>query len=938
MNHAVVVRGAQVRCFRRYGGLVALAVFGLVACLALPARSQISAPAPTEAPTAEPTEPNLEYYLGGSLLYASGVPTPEEYFGFQVGQRHLEHHQLVGYLRRLAEVSDRVSLIEYGHSHGHRPLVLLVITAPENHQRLEEIRQQHALLATPGVSGADQVDLDQLPVVVNLGYGVHGDEPSASNAAPVVAYHLAAGRGRSLRQLLQQSVILIDPCLNPDGFDRFAHWANNHRGQHPVADSIHREHQQPWPSGRSNYYWFDLNRDWLPLQHPESQGRIEQFYRWRPNVVLDFHEMGTNSTYFFQPGVPTRNHPLIPKSAYRLTEAIGRYHAQALDEIGSLYYTRESFDDFYPGKGSTYPDLHGSVGILFEQASSRGHVQESIRGPITFPFTIRNQVRTSLSSLEAAHQLRIDLLEHMRTFYLESLEMGYAAPVQAYLLSAPGDPARIYALAEILRQHRIEGYQPSDTISVGGRRFAPEETLLLPAEQPEHRFLRALFDRQTDFEENIFYDTTAWSLQDAFNLDFIELPTPLPNNWLGLPLTELDFPSQSLAVRGAGESFGMGNGIGWPMLREAASDREDDDEPADATAVKPPLGYHVVSQGYYAPRALYRLLAAGVKVQVATKPFLLDALSPGTPGDWVIVSSLQDLPPERLEQLLREAAVKDALPITRIESGLATSGIDLGSPGFRLIKTPKIALAVGSGVSTSEAGEVWHLLDHRFEIPVVLVEQSRLGGLDWSSFTHLVLPSGSYGDVGEATVQRLQTWVREGGTVVAIGSAIRWVGQAKLASPRFRAAAELSDAAAEATDSRRPFAQAQTDRDLERISGAIFMTDLDVTHPLAYGYVRSQLPVFRSSTLFLEPSRNPYSSPAVFPGPERDAGQLAGYLSKRNVQRLAGTASATVQGAGSGRVVMLADNPNFRAYWYGSNRLFLNALLLGELLYEPSGD
>lgn len=929
MNHGVLVRGSQVSCFRRYFGVATAVAVWLVASFPLLAQSQTT----EESAAAEASVPSLEYYLGGSLLYASGVPTPEDYFGFQVGQRHLEHHQLVGYLRRLAEVSDRVSLVEYGRSHGHRPLVLLAITAPENHQRLEEIRQQHALLATPGLSGADQVDLDQLPVVVNLGYGVHGDEPSASNAAPLVAYHLAAGRGRGLRQLLQQSVILIDPCLNPDGFDRFAHWANNHRGQHPVADSIHREHQQPWPSGRSNYYWFDLNRDWLPLQHPESQGRIEQFYRWRPNVVLDFHEMGTNSTYFFQPGVPTRNHPLIPKSAYRLTEAIGRYHANALDEIGSLYYTRESFDDFYPGKGSTYPDLHGSVGILFEQASSRGHVQESIRGPITFPFTIRNQVRTSLSSLEAAHELRKDLLVHMQQFYLESLEMGHAAPVQAYLLSAPGDPARIYALAEILRQHRIEGYQPSDTISVGGRRFAPEETLLLPAEQPEYRFLRALFDRQTDFEENIFYDTTAWSLQDAFNLDFIELPTPLPKQWLGLPLTELDFPSQSLWLGGSGESFGMG----WPMLMAAASDREGADEPATAAAKKPPLAYHVVSQGYYAPRALYRLLAAGVKVQVATKPFSLGEGSSGNPGDWMIVSSLQDLPTANLERLLSEAAVKDALPIRPIDSGLASSGIDLGSPGFRLIKTPKIALAVGSGVSTSEAGEVWHLLDHRFEIPVVLVEQSRLGGLDWSSFTHLVLPSGSYGDVGEATVQRLQTWVREGGTVVAIGSAIRWAGQAKLASPRFRAAAEVSDASTEPTGSRRPFAEAQTDRDLERISGAIFMTDLDVTHPLAYGYVRSELPVFRSSTLFLEPSRNPYSSPAVFPGPDRAAGQLAGYLSQRNVQRLAGTASAIVQGSGSGRVVMLADNPNFRAYWYGTNRLFLNALLLGELLYEPSG-
>ena len=279
-----------------------------------------------------------------------------------------------------------------------------------------------------------------------MGYSVHGNEPSASNVSPLVAYHLAASQGEAIDELLDQVVVLLDPCLNPDGFDRFAHWANNHRGHVLNGSPDHREHREGWPSGRTNYYWFDLNRDWLPAQHPESQGRLKIARRWLPNVVLDFHEMGGNATFFFQPGVPKRTNPLTPLRNVQLTNQIGAYHAKALDEIRSLYYTQERFDDFYMGKGSTYPDLHGGVGILFEQGSSRGHLAQTDHGTLTFPFTIRNQFRTSLSSLDAVLTLRSDLLEYKRDFYQDALALARAGKVAGYVVSGAwrsGTAARV---------------------------------------------------------------------------------------------------------------------------------------------------------------------------------------------------------------------------------------------------------------------------------------------------------------------------------------------------------------------------------------------------------------------------------------------------------------------------------------------------------------
>ena len=640
------------------------------------------------------------------------IPSPEDHLGFKIGHRHIYHHELVGYLKKLASASARVTIQEYARSYGGRPLVVTFITSPENHKKLDVIRRQHVQLADPAVSA--QIDIGSLPAIINMGYSVHGDEPSAGNVAPLVAYYAAAAMGDAHKRLLDDVVIMLDPCLNPDGFERFAHWANNHRGAVLNPDPNHREHRQAWPGGRTNYYWFDLNRDWLPAQHPESHGRVEMFHRWQPNVVLDFHEMGTDATYFFQPGVPKRNHPLTPSRNLELTREFANFHAAALDKIGSLYFTEEQFDDFYMGKGSTYPDLHGSIGILFEQASARGHVQESVNGPLSFPFAIRNHFVTSLSSLQATMKHRAQLLEHKRTFYQDVAALVRNGNSKGYIVTAPADPARLHHFLAILTRHQIRAYRLLRDMQIDGRTFRGGESFVIPSDQPEFRFLQALFEKRLEFEENIFYDVSTWTLPLAFNLQYAELTTLPTEDQLGKPFSRDALPTTPLVT--------------------SHND----------------LAYVIDWRGYYAPKTLYRLLADDIKVKVAAKPFRLQVRgqldgqeSVFGHGTLLVPLGIQPEKRERVVEIVRRAST-EGVAVHPTTTGLTSHGIDFGSSNFVVVPKPKVLLVTGTSVSGYEAGEVWHLLDRRFQMPVTLVDGGRLGGTKLTDYTVLVMVSGNY--------------------------------------------------------------------------------------------------------------------------------------------------------------------------------------------------
>lgn len=844
-------------------------------------------------------EASLDYYLPQNVTYDSSIPTPEEILGMTPGEWHVRHDQLLQYMRAVAEASDRVTLHKFGETYEDRDMVYLTITSPDNHENIDEIRRNHVALTDPNRS--DAFNTAEMPVVLYMGYSIHGDEASGANASMLVAYYMAAAQGQEIEEKLQNSVVLLDPSLNPDGLNRFASWANTHKSKNMVADPNSMELNQPWPSGRTNHYWFDLNRDWMLVQHPESQGRIANFHEWKPNILTDHHEMGTNSTFFFQPGIQSRTHPITPDKNQQLTQAIADYHAELLDENKRLYYSKESFDDFYYGKGSTYPDVNGSIGILFEQASSRGHAQESVHGVLKFPFAIKNQFLTSLSTWKASHSLREEILNYQRDFYKEAKREGSRANIEGYVFGTPDDKARTYHFVDMLSRHKVEVYGLGQDLNVDGKYFESGSAFVIPSDQKQYRFVKAQFERRTTFTDSLFYDVSAWTMPYAFNLPFAELEgRDFSNNLLGSK------------VNGKPE-FPKGELVGG----------------------KSDYAYVFEWDEYYAPRALYRLLDAGVRAKVTPKPFT-GVTSDGTHkfdyGTIIVPLGPQSVEQEKIHELIRKATEEDNLRVYSVGTGLTPQGVDLGSRSFEILEKPSVAVLVGDGARPYEAGEVWHLLDQRFDMPPTLLPMDRIGRADLNRYNVIVMVSGGYKGLSKDDIREIKRWVRNGGTLITTKYANRWAERNELANIKFTDQEEESEENKEVTP--KPYADMSDDRGAQYIGGSIFHTKLDLTHPLGYGYNDENLTVFRNSTLFLEKAENPYATPLHY----TDEPLASGYISDENLEKLAGTAAIVVSEVGNGQVISMTDNPNFRAFWFGTNKLFMNAIFFGQTIDGRSGN
>lgn len=832
-----------------------------------------------------PKPVTLDYFLPDGVTYSEEIPTPKDVLGAELGEWHVRHDQLVHYMYAVAEASDRVTITEYARTYENRPLLMLTITSPGNHENMDEIKKEHLKLADASVS--DDLDLTSMPAVVTMSYSVHGNEASGANASLAVVYHLAAAQGNEINELLENTIILIDPSINPDGLNRFAHWANIHKSKNVlVTDPQSREFDENWPGGRTNHYWFDLNRDWLLMQHPESQGRVAKFHEWLPQILTDHHEMGTNSTFFFQPGIPSRTHPITPQRNQDLTGAIAEYHADALDNIQSLYYSEESFDDFYYGKGSTYPDVNGSIGILFEQASSRGNAQESVHGILEFPFTIRNQFVTSLSTLNAALSLREELLANTREFYREAAEEAGDAAIKAYVFGEDSDQARTNHLAEMLTRNQIEVYE----LARDFEDFEAGKAFVVPTNQRQYKLITALFERRTEFADSLFYDVSAWTMPYAFNLPFAELNRDFNENLLG-NVFSLD------QVTPEGQLVGN----------------------------KAKYAYAFEWDEYYAPRALYRLLAHGVRAKVAARPFksvITNGAKDFDYGTILIPMGIQDHP-DKVHQIIQTITKEDGLTVYQLPTGLTPSGMDLGSNNFENLRDPKVAIIGGSVTSSYEVGEVWHLLDQRYHMPATILEYDELDRADLDRYN--VIISSGY-SMSDDAAHNLKQWVEAGGTLIAYRNALQWVKSQSFANISF---AEADDSSSEESEVKtRPYVKQSQDRGAEFIGGTIFNAILDLTHPLGYGYNEDEITVFRNTTTFMEKGENHYSTPLYY----TDEPLASGYISDENLEQIKGTAAIVVNRLGSGRVITMTDNPNFRAFWYGTNKLFANAIFFGHTI------
>jgi hypothetical protein len=849
---------------------------------------------------------SLKDYLGdwADASFDSNVPTPQDFLGWMPGKWHVDHSQLVAYMQALDASSERVEWQEYARSWEDRPLGLLVCTDPANQNRLEEIRTAHlaSLQAEDESENSEAADW----LVIYQGFSVHGNEASGSNAALLYAYFLAACEDEDVQNMLRESVVLIDPCLNPDGLHRFAGWVNMNKSRRPDPAGWSREHNETWPGGRTNHYWFDLNRDWMPLIHPESRGRVEQFYRWRPQVVTDHHEMGSASTFFFQPGIPSRTHPLTPQKNQDLTSALAEYHADALEEIGSRFYTKQSFDDFYYGKGSTFPDIQGSVGILFEQASARGHFKEGSDAPVSFPFAVRNQLRAAMGTLLGSHAISEDLIAYQKDFVADSKDWGRQQK-SAYLIGDDGDIARLRYLAQLLDRHQISYSWTANDYKKGDTEFIAGRSISIPLQQSQGRFIEALFESRTSFSDSLFYDVSAWNMAMAMDL----------------PLAKIDL---SLA----NELSGDGDRESWkpernPILAEA-------------------YGWIFRWNHMDAPILLNRLLEAGYTVKVAQESFQVDvatnnrgskveSFEPGTM--LVFIPRREQYPSIALDQKppldLFDLAQRRGVECYTAMSGLAEQGIDLGSPSMLSINPRKLAMLVGDRVSSYAAGSVWHSVDVGLQAEMSIIPQDNLSRNSLAEYDVLIMPSGSF-QLEDSQQEALKNWIRDGGQVISFGRAAFYLSDIGVHDLE-----RVSSSSEDKKEVESTYAELDRKNGAKALGGAIFQAEYDPTHPLSYGMGEgSEMAVFMRGNSFFKTPENVSDRVASPIRLTSSNALLAGYVHPESLDGLQGSAYAYCAGYGSGRIISFVADTQFRGFWLGTRRLFYNAIFLGQSIDRSS--
>lgn len=813
-------------------------------------------------------------YLPADANPDPSIPSPESVLGWEVGDWHVSHDKLLQYMQVLAAASDRVSLKVIGHTWERRPLLQLAITSAGNHKNLESLRETH--LEGNG------------PLVVWLGYSIHGDEASGSNASMLTAYYLASSRSPFVEQLLEGSVVLIDPSINPDGLNRFASWANSNAAHVPVSDPVTRQHVQNWPKGRTNHYLFDLNRDWLPLVHPESRARIVEYHRWLPHVLTDHHEQGRLPGFFFQPGVPARQNPLTPDENLALTRALAVYHAEAMDAVGQPFFTEDTYDDFYFGKGSTYPDINGSVGILFEQSSTRGQEISTSNGTETFRQGVANQLRMSLSTLKGSWELKDQLIKYQTGFAGLMLERAARKNFRAWLVGDDSDPARARAFLDVLDLHRIEYRTLGETMRIQGQEYAPGHAWVIPASQRQFGLLEAIMEQRTEFKDTTFYDVSAWTLPLAYNLPFTTLDK--------IPSTQ--------------ETTGSSSGL--PPVQDAPA-------------------WAIPWQQLAAPTLLQSLLDKEVRARTALKPFTAhtdQGLQGFRAGTIVVQSGIQegDTLPAAYE-ILKQAALS-GISIYSLTSTMTATGPDLGSEHFPIVRPVRPLLVGGKGTSVYGVGEQWHLLDQRLKIATPVVEVQHLPDVGLDNYTHVLMADGDYSSIRNGTAHDIERWIQEGGILVTAGGAASWAEDRCFDEDPQDCAEHEAEKGVEEPAESRAYSDFQNDHAQQVIGGAIVATMVDLTHPLAFGYQRAELPLFRRGTIELAPSQNPYSTPVRYAGNPL----LAGFIGSERLEAIKGQPAVIAEKQGEGLVVRFANTPLFRGFWRGTEKLFINALYFGQVV------
>lgn len=799
--------------------------------------------------------------------------SPEEFLGYEVGGRFTRHHKVVDYFEHVAENSPMVEYHQYGETYEGRPLTYAVVSTKENIENLEQIRTNH--LKNAGIISGTPVKEDQ-KAVIWMSYNVHGNEASSSEAAMLTLYELI----RSGEQWLKNSVVILDPVVNPDGRDRYVNWYKQIKSTPYNTNPVAAEHQEPWPGGRPNHYLFDLNRDWAWATQAETRQRLEIYNQWLPHVHVDFHEQGIDEPYYFAPAAEPFHEVITPFQRKFQTE-VGKNNAAYFDEQGWLYFTKERFDLLYPSYGDTYPTFLGAIGMTYEQAGN-GRAGLGIKTSEGEILTLKDRVAhhhaAGLSTVETASKNASQLVSEFRKFYHNDPE-----DVKNYVLK--GNPDKLHALKQLLDLHEIE-YNfalPGRTKGFDYRRQEKasmkldRNTLVVPLDQPKAKMVKVLFEPSTKLTDSLTYDITAWSLPYAYGLDAVAT-------------------SEDIEVSDGNPAFEVNN------------------QPAPDAA-----GYLSTWRSMADARFLSSLLQAGIKVRFTETPISVQAKD--FPRGSLIITKSDNRNLEGFDKKLVSIADRHKRQLTVASTGFSTTGPDFGSSQVKIINKPRIGVLRGEGTSSLNYGEVWYYFEKELDYPVTAIGTGYFDEIDLSAFDILVLPTGNYNRIfDEEALEDLKTWVRNGGKVIALESAVGFFAG--------KEGFDLVEKEEEAPDSLAkpnliPYDMRERENIKDMITGSIVETRLDETHPLAFGYDQNYLSLKLNSDSY-GLLNSGYNVAYLGEHPNFVAG-FAGAEARKN---LGSSMVFGVEPMGEGSFIYLVDNPLFRAFWENGKLFFANALFL----------
>jgi hypothetical protein len=834
----------------------------------------------------------LAILILGFLPVKAQAPTPDQFLGYPLGMQFTPHYKVVDYFRQVAAAVKQVKLEQYGSTYEGRPLIMAIIASPENYSRLEEIRQHSLDMSNAlGNTGGNQ------PVIVWLSYNVHGNEAVSTEAAMKTLYELVDNGNAQTQQWLKNTVVIIDPCLNPDGRERYVNFYNSVRSLQPDVQRYSREHNEPWPGGRSNHYYFDLNRDWAWQTQKESEQRVARYNQWMPQVHVDFHEQEIEAPYYFAPAAEPF-HEVITPWQRQMQVMIGKNNAKYFDQQGWLYFTKERFDLFYPSYGDTYPMYNGAIGMTYEQGGSGRAglaVLKKDGDTLTLAERINHHYATGMSTIEVASQNAGKIIsEYVR--YFEAAEKTPRGVYKSYVVKA-GNMEKLHSLAALLRKNNIAfGFGAAAGSATGLNYFTGKteafsisrEDLVISAYQPHSNMLRVLFEPVSRLSDSVTYDITAWALPYAYGLTSYAVKQSLR------PLTGApEMPSNT------------------PL------------------SAQKPYAYLARWNSTRDAKFLASLLQKEVKVRFTEAPFTVGGKS-FAPGTLVITRSGNERKGGQFDELITTEANRLGIVLDAVASGFVDKGTDFGSDKIRFIKKPAVTMITGDEVSSLGVGEVWHFFEQQLNFPVTVVNERNMDAINWDRTDVLILPDGVYKLFADKpAAARLKAWVSNGGKLIAMEAAALqlagadWGIKLKTEEEDGKKEKEEKKATAHPYEAVKPYANRERESVKQFIPGAIYKVQLDVTHPLAFGYPAFYYTLKQDARLyeFLE-------SGGWNVGVLKKDSYLSGFVGADTRRQLKDGLLFGVKEIGDGQVVFLADDPLFRSFWENGKLLFSNAVFL----------